>query len=168
MKFLGGIIVGSEKTKKEIWDAKEDKCRRILNNNRISIEKRINDFDVGRQQLSFPEPVKWDEEVNICLRRLYDSHTNSLGALKEHVRDCVRKYNKFLKCPYCLITSGRVFDHFLDKARYPEYSIEPTNLVYVCNKCNEEKNWAGEPASDGIIYVYYDYIGDHFFFDVRG
>lgn len=42
------------------------------------------------------------------------------------------------KCPYCGgIGDVDPLDHYLPKARYPQFSVMPTNLIPSCDKCNK-------------------------------
>ena len=50
------------------------------------------------------------------------------------------------KCVYCLLSEANTFDHYLNKDRYPEYSIFVPNLLPVCTWCNSYK--CATPAID--------------------
>lgn len=43
------------------------------------------------------------------------------------------------KCAYCLLSEPNTFDHYLNKDRYPEYSVFIPNLLPVCSWCNSYK-----------------------------
>ncbi|WP_200344512.1 hypothetical protein [Rhodovibrio sodomensis] len=121
----------------------------------------------GQAVLSFPAPITWEPETAECFKRLYDSRSEPLARLKELVRGALQATMRSTRCPYCLIQKGRVFDHFLDKASFPEFSIEPTNLVYVCSECNEEKNWSGENAGTDVLFPYFAGLDRNVFLQCR-
>jgi hypothetical protein len=70
-------------------------------------------------------------------------------------------YDKLLitplgKCPYCGFGHVSTLDHFLPKARYPEFAVLPTNLVPCCGDCNHGKG-AGVLTADNLIpHPYYE------------
>jgi len=43
-------------------------------------------------------------------------------------------------CPYCSLDQGPDLDHFLPKARFPEYSLHARNLIPICTPCNRKKH----------------------------
>lgn len=67
------------------------------------------------------------------------------------------------KCPYCLLSEHNTFDHYFDKATFPEYSIFAPNLIPCCSKCNSKK---GNLFLDGrgkryFIHFIFDKIPDY-------
>ena len=83
-------------------------------------------------------------------RKIYDA---LLNAAKE-------------KCPFCGgIGTPRNLDHFLPKAHFPQFSVQPYNLVPACRDCNMDGK--GDTfvtsAEDQIIQPYVD--NDRFFLD---
>lgn len=58
-----------------------------------------------------------------------------------------------LVCVYCGMQPGRQIDHFLPRSIYPEFGLEPWNLVPSCADCNKDK---GEvlPEADGARFLH--------------
>jgi len=56
-------------------------------------------------------------------------------------------------CPLCGITKVSSLDHYLPKAKYPVFSINPKNLVPACDGCNKIK---GDPIyrSESELHLY--------------
>lgn len=65
------------------------------------------------------------------LFNLYDSNSQDTENLKEKIKEISRT-----KCPYCGISESSHLDHFLPRAKFPEFSIYSPNLIYVCSICN--------------------------------
>jgi len=83
-------------------------------------------------------------------RKIYDA---LLNAAKE-------------KCPFCGgIGTPHNLDHFLPKAHFPQFSVQPRNLVPACRDCNMDgkAHAFAMSAEDQIIQPYVD--NDRFFFD---
>lgn len=62
-------------------------------------------------------------------------------------------------CPFCGgIGSPNNVDHFLPKARFPQFSVFPGNLVPICRDCNSgsKKEFFGQVQSDQLIHPYFD------------
>jgi hypothetical protein len=64
------------------------------------------------------------------------------------------------KCPYCGFGEITVFDHYLPKARFPEFSVCADNLIPCCSRCNElrgDRDWSPgrRPAA---IHVFHEPI----------
>jgi hypothetical protein len=70
------------------------------------------------------------------------------------------------RCPFCGgLGTPRTLDHFLPKARFPQFSVLPLNLVPSCRDCNldEKGNTFAKEPCDQIIQPYADC--DRFFSD---
>ncbi|HMJ78849.1 MAG TPA: hypothetical protein VK507_22890 [Iamia sp.] len=62
-----------------------------------------------------------------------------------------------LRCPYCGTGIATTLDHYLPKARFPEFSILGVNLVPSCGRCNLKKLSAlPYRAGRRIRHVYFD------------
>ncbi len=69
------------------------------------------------------------------------------------------------KCPFCAgIGHVRTLDHYLPKAKYPEFSILPSNLVPSCRDCNMGAKGASITANIGEQFLH-PYFDAHHFFD---
>lgn len=63
------------------------------------------------------------------------------------------------KCPFCCgINKISTLDHFLPKSKFPQYSIDPNNLIPSCKDCNLGEKGAEFSLSPGnqIIHPYFD------------
>lgn len=69
------------------------------------------------------------------------------------------------KCPYCGgIGRPQSLDHYLPKAHYPQYSVNPQNLIPSCRDCNTGKsNGLAQDAAGQPIHPYLD--SDRFFLE---
>lgn len=67
------------------------------------------------------------------LFNLYDSESEDTKNLKENLKEISKT-----KCPYCGISESSHLDHFLPRAKFPEFSIYSPNLIYVCSICNSK------------------------------
>lgn len=70
--------------------------------------------------------------------------------------------NDFDTCPCCGLTDiesaesicREDYDHYLPKAHYPFASVNFTNLVPICNKCNRDRKKAKDPIKNNRIAFY--------------
>lgn len=63
------------------------------------------------------------------------------------------------ECPFCCgANRANQVDHFLPKAHYPQYSVNPDNLVPSCQYCNEDykKQFYAQTQAEQIIQPYFD------------
>lgn len=77
-------------------------------------------------------------EVGETLRDTYKSNPKSLQRVKKSIKENLPEIVK-AKCPYCMISAHSTFDHYLDKAGFPEYSLFSLNLIPACAECNSLK-----------------------------
>ncbi|HHF2969805.1 TPA: HNH endonuclease [Vibrio diabolicus] len=69
---------------------------------------------------------------------LYEKCFVKTGTSGRTIYDALRASSDGL-CPLCGIGSVSTLDHYLPKARYPLYSVNPCNLVPACMDCNKGK-----------------------------
>lgn len=94
------------------------------------------------------------------LKSVYTQHMVGAGKPARVTYEELRNLTKL--CPLCGFGHVRTLDHYLPKAKYPLYSVLPSNLVPSCGDCNTGKlassaNSAGEQS----IHPYFD--PTHFF-----
>lgn len=68
------------------------------------------------------------------------------------------------KCPLCgHIGYPSTLDHFMPKAKYPQFSILPMNLIPSCKDCNlgEKGDNFAQTKEDQLIHPFFE--ADHFF-----
>lgn len=64
-------------------------------------------------------------------------------------------------CGSCRVRTARVVDHYLPRAVYPAYAIQPSNLVPICSDCNDRKlDDVPSPARVHFLHPYFDHLGD--------
>ena len=99
----------------------------------------------------------WTQVAKDDLLHCYDSTAKALEELKklitERQADGIRDF-----CPYCGIGAPRQFDHYLPKARFPEFSVHSYNLVPCCGSCNGLKGeiWLQGNGARAFINFYID------------
>lgn len=81
----------------------------------------------------------WTPAARSDLLHCYESTVKSLETLKSLIKQRQPEGLRDL-CPYCGIGPAVQFDHYLPKARYPEFSVHSYNLVPCCGPCNGLKS----------------------------
>ena len=104
-----------------------------------NIKLRFIDYQMHKTNLEyFENTLKSDYKKEDALKynslfNLYDSESEDTKNLKEEIKEISRT-----KCPYCGISESSHLDHFLPRAKFPEFSIYSPNLIYVCSVCNSK------------------------------
>ena len=102
-----------------------------------NIKSRFTIYQEYKNKLEyFENTLKSDYKKENALKynslfNLYDSDSKDTENLKEEIKEISRT-----KCPYCGISESSHLDHFLPRAKFPEFSIYSPNLIYVCGICN--------------------------------
>lgn len=68
----------------------------------------------------------------------YDNRTVEMKRLLADMVDTLPAANRDL-CPYCSLDTNPELDHFLPKAKFPEFSLHARNLFPICGTCNRRK-----------------------------
>jgi 5-methylcytosine-specific restriction endonuclease McrA len=95
----------------------------------------------------------WKSVPKADLLHCYESTSSALQQLKRLItakqRDGVRGV-----CPYCGNGAPRQFDHYLPKAKFPEFSVHAYNLVPCCGTCNgiKSETWLNGAARSFINF----------------
>ena len=79
------------------------------------------------------------------LLKLYNPSAKKLIELKESITTVLD--NRVMnKCQYCTITTISSLDHVIPKEEFPEYAVNPNNLIPSCSTCNSSKsvNWRSD------------------------
>jgi hypothetical protein len=75
-------------------------------------------------------------------------------------------------CQHCAIDSVGSLDHILPKELFPEFVLNPLNLIPCCPICNSHKNqnWKSEEGADYFINLYTDRLPrvQYLFVEVEG
>lgn len=90
-------------------------------------------------------PHGFDGENKTNLLKLYSSQRNAFISLK--ITLTTNEFNQRINtCPNCTIDNVASLDHFIPKDEFPEFSVNPINLVPCCSICNSKKKqkWKDE------------------------
>ena len=84
-------------------------------------------------------PYGFDGENKANLLKLYSSKRKPLINLK--VKLTTNEFNRRINtCPNCTIEKVASLDHYIPKEEFPEFSVNPLNLIPSCTTCNSKKN----------------------------
>lgn len=153
---LDGII--SRKKKKEYITS--------LKTNRNYIVQRYSEYKKNQNKLEeiSESHIKYDLDKEA----LHSSFNSSFKInIKKNELEKIYKACRGV-CPYCGYGKTEEIDHYIPKENFPEYTLLPTNLIPLCNKCNKKK---GEKFLDSnkkrdFINFYYDDIDKYQFLDI--
>lgn len=131
---------------KDILKHKQKKIRErreIIGNNIAELESQISAYCDTDTDYASLTPMITTSTLKDVLYELYDSSEEPIKTMKDEIKE---KYehnyfsHKAERCPYCgiLRQSPSALDHFLPRGEFPEYSILSTNLVYICETCNNK------------------------------
>ncbi|MBN3238279.1 MULTISPECIES: HNH endonuclease [Pectobacterium] len=95
--------------------------------------------------------------VKNSLNNLYKSAADDNE--RKYIKD-FRKQHRQLLCPYCLRSTCRTLDHYFDKAKYSELSLNLWNLVPTCGDCNFKK--LSTKISSGVERFIHPYFDDFY------
>lgn len=161
--FLTDVVKSKRKPNKE-----------RLEGLRPLIESRFDEYtdkaDAGKlNQLE----VQWNyakDDKGSDAYFLYKQYDNS-ATLISHLRSKIIEANEgeiVLKCPICGLRDAKDLDHYIPRQLFPEYSINPYNLIPTCHDCNNDKSimWCSNEGKRLIFNAYYDTPTNDFLFDV--
>lgn len=84
----------------------------------------------------------FDGEDKNNLLKLYSSQRKPIIELKKELT--TNEFNQRVNtCPNCTIDKVASLDHYIPKDEFPEFSVNPLNLIPCCSTCNSKKkeNW---------------------------
>ena len=88
---------------------------------------------------------------------LYVTHLSAAKGAARSVYDQIKNAAPNKKCPLCGVGTVAVLDHHLPKARYPDLSVVPANLVPACHFCNDTKKARFQTnAGEQTLHPYFD------------
>ena len=99
----------------------------------------LHEFECSR--IGHPEsnvPLCGDEVNKGDLVDLYKNTFSKKGTTSRSIYNKI-KLSSNEKCAICLVGEAETLDHYLPKARYPAFSVDPQNLIPACTKCNKGK-----------------------------
>jgi hypothetical protein len=85
------------------------------------------------------------------LLNLYSSQRKSLIDLKKELT--TNEFNERINdCPNCTIEKVASLDHYIPKGKFPDFSVNPINLVPCCSTCNSKKKekWRGD---ENLLFI---------------
>ncbi|PZO36646.1 MAG: hypothetical protein DCF19_20785 [Pseudanabaena frigida] len=92
------------------------------------------------------------------LKEVYTSYMVVSSKPARDIYDSLLSQAHLGKCPYCGFGQTRTLDHYLPKAKYPQFSVLPFNLVPSCRDCNTGKNTAiATTAEAQSLHPYFDH-----------
>ncbi|MCG1980407.1 hypothetical protein K4U80_03620 [Staphylococcus epidermidis] len=158
-----------------IYNLKNENEKLLINGCIEEIEdiyKKYDEYAVGNKLHKFD--MTMDRETENIVEKLYK---NKLVNPRERARlyyDKIINYQKNKKtkkpikfnddhkaCPICHTSEVNNLDHYLPKAKYPLLSLNPINLVPICNKCNKNKiDYISHSECDNLIHLYFDDLED--------
>jgi len=76
------------------------------------------------------------------LLSLYNYQSGFINRLKHTIERQQPQAFRYT-CQHCTLTSNESLDHYVPKDEFPEFAINPFNLLPSCSKCNQHKssNW---------------------------
>lgn len=110
--------------------------------------------------------IKVDDLINTYATKdefvkVYTDKFSKKGHSARDYYDKIMLIPSYGKCPYCGQRNVSTLDHYLDKKKYPKYTVTPYNLVPTCSDCNKIK-LSDKPTGIGDYYIhpYYDKVDD--------
>jgi 5-methylcytosine-specific restriction endonuclease McrA len=97
--------------------------------------------------------VTKEELINV-----YDSRMVRVSKNAREIYESLLK-SPFGKCPFCGFGHAYTLDHYLPKAKYPQFSVLPFNLVPSCSDCNLncKRMTIATTAEEQILHPYFDH-----------
>jgi hypothetical protein len=93
------------------------------------------------------------------MSKLYDSRMVPTRSPGRVAYDLLLSAPRHGICPLCGVRTVSTLDHYLPKARYPAYAVNPLNLVAACQDCNKAKlNKIPATSSEETLHPYFDNI----------
>jgi len=91
------------------------------------------------------------------LKNVYTSHMVPKNKPARNIYDTLVSLAPSGRCPFCGFGHVYTLDHYLPKAKYPQFSVLPFNLVPSCTDCNKGKSTAIATTQEGqSLHPYYD------------
>ena len=105
-------------------------------------------------------PVGLPPSARDDLSAAYEGRSTAVKALLATMAASLPRDHEDL-CPFCSLDTGAELDHYLPKAKFPELSHEPRNLVPICGICNKSKgdSVANAEGNRQFLYPLHDQAG---------
>ena len=133
-------FIDDEEVLQTIINNKHKPGKQFLKSCEAFIREDYNKYKNNTNNLSdiIPDTRITSESKDILIKT-YEDNPKALRLMKKKIKEGLPDILK-AKCPYCMISAHNTFDHYLDKANYPEYALFSLNLVPACSECNSYKN----------------------------
>lgn len=91
-------------------------------------------------------------------KSVYSSHMVGRTKPARLIYDLLLSRAPLGRCPFCGMGQASTLDHYLPKAKYPQLSVVPMNLVPSCKDCNTGKSTAvATTAGTQSLHPYFDH-----------
>jgi hypothetical protein len=95
-----------------------------------------------------------DEVTKGDLVKLYKDIFSNQAKISRAIYDRLKLSSSW--CTLCLVSETETLDHYLPKARYPAFSVDPQNLIPACTKCNKGKGASLlKEKKDHVLHPYF-------------
>ncbi len=84
--------------------------------------------------ISFGMTVAQKEALHVVFKRRQGRFRELWNGLSDHFEQSGES-----TCPYCNFVEQWEHDHYLPRARFPEFTLYPNNLIPICKHCNGKK-----------------------------
>lgn len=101
------------------------------------LNDNLENIDATTINLDVPKDTKENKYEKNALIHMYNSQEENA---KKYLEDIKAELEEGSLCPYCAINDSEQIDHFLPKAKFPEFSLYLPNLVISCPRCNKKKD----------------------------
>ncbi|MCY7333051.1 MAG: hypothetical protein LH649_10435 [Pseudanabaena sp. CAN_BIN31] len=92
------------------------------------------------------------------LKDVYSSHMVDRAKPARAIYDLLLSQAPLGRCPFCGFGQVSTLDHYLPKAKYPQLSVLPLNLIPSCRDCNTGKSDAiATTAEEQSLHPYFDH-----------
>jgi 5-methylcytosine-specific restriction endonuclease McrA len=146
---------------------KDCKLRARLNEVTDNIVDAAMDYEQkakAKQLYSIPPNNCYNNEIILGsvtkeeLKNVYESRMVKGSKNARDIYDSLLSQSPLGKCPFCGFGQATTLDHYLPKAKYPQFSVLPFNLVPSCKDCNKGKSTAiATTAEDQSLHPYFDH-----------
>jgi len=93
---------------------------------------------------------------------LYNLYDSKRGFLQHLRKELFEQDSNLIYCPLCNHNVVLDLDHYIPRAKMPEYSIHLYNLIPICHQCNLDKgdSWLGSDGKRLFFNAYFDNAPD--------
>jgi hypothetical protein len=116
----------------------ELKSRLLLLNGEVEKEYKVfkEKFEINKLNVLVPNSTLLLSKDDLFT--LYNYQNSVMKAFRETLRK-LQIRTVITTCQNCTIDTANTFDHILPKAKYPEFVVNPINLLPCCSICNSYK-----------------------------